>query len=312
MKTLNLIIAFVFITTIALAQTNDQQARQKYQEAKEAYEKQDYVKTVQLLLKTNELLGKTNVRIQPLLIKALTQVPAWQFVQEEIDRYKALNPDPSLVEYEEIMSIEQQVDSYIKMETDVYKSIEASPSISACNSYLSTYPHGIYRDDVSWLYAKTSNTLESYYNYIDTYPKGKYINTVNQKIHYSDSLWYAEALEKSTVEAFQNYLKFSPRGEHRDESFNKIEEIKEEKFYRNAISTGNPSEYMKEYPQKRKEEMSALMEEYYYKRVLETYEEKDYRECSELSVRYLYHFSFKKYYSEVYKLYRKSTKKRYE
>lgn len=236
MKSLNLIIVFIFIVTIAAAQTNDELARQKYQEAKEAFENQEYIKTAQLLYEVEELLGKPNLRTQPLLIKALAEIPSWRQVKEEIARYKALKPDPSLVEYEEIMSIGKRVEDNIKIENNAYKAIEANPSISNCNSYLSDYPYGIYRDEVNWLIAKVTNTMESYYNYIDTYPNGKFLEKATQQVHFLDNLLYDKALKKNTVEAFQDYLTNSPRGEHTIESQMLIAGLIEDEAYKKATS----------------------------------------------------------------------------
>lgn len=87
-------------------QANEKEAFQAFKQARSAYNSQDYQQASRLLLKTKSLLGSTNIRIQPMLIKSLVNVKSWKQAQIEVANYYALDPDKSLIEYREIVSLE--------------------------------------------------------------------------------------------------------------------------------------------------------------------------------------------------------------
>jgi len=276
MKKYLLVIALSIPSFFVFGQSNDKIARLKYIEAKEAYKNQDYVKTEQLLLETKELLGQTNMRIQPMLIKTLSKIPKWQFVKAEIKKYLILNPDTSLIEYAEIMAIGKQVDSALIVENDIYSNIEKKPLIKACNEYLSKYPFGMYRDDVSWLIAKTKNTMVSYYKYTDIYPKGKYFNQAKNITDSTDKAAYEKAIIDGTQDALNYYLSYFSRGIYREYIKQKLNEKIEYDIYVDALNS-DLEKYIKKYPNGRYSSIiNDKLEEKYYTLGNKYFEDKSY------------------------------------
>jgi TonB family protein len=118
MKT-KLIFSFLLLcfTSAFFAQTNDEQAREKYIKAKEAYNNGKYQNAVSYLVDAKLLLGKTNMKIQPLLAKCFAKLENWSIVKIAIKDYYALNPDKNLVEYAEIAELEIEAGKHLPKET---------------------------------------------------------------------------------------------------------------------------------------------------------------------------------------------------
>ncbi len=114
-KFITLLIVLSFCSGIT-AQTNDEQARQKYMQAKEAYNQEKYNFALSFLIDAKFLLGKTNVRIQPMMAKCFAKLENWYAAKNAIKNYYALNPDKSLVEYAEMVELEKETDKHLTIE----------------------------------------------------------------------------------------------------------------------------------------------------------------------------------------------------
>ncbi|MFZ4455419.1 MAG: TonB family protein [Bacteroidales bacterium] len=111
------------------AQTNDEQARQKYIQAKEAFENGKYNYALSNLLDAKLLLGKTNARIQPYFVKCYAKMGRWYSAKLAIKNYYALNPDKNLVDYAEIVELEKEADKHLtQQEVDQINAQLANPS----------------------------------------------------------------------------------------------------------------------------------------------------------------------------------------
>lgn len=118
MKSKLIILFFLYsFCSVTFAQTNDEQAREKYIRAKEAYNNGKYQNAVSYLVDAKLLLGKTNVKIQPLLAKCFAKLENWPIVKIAIKDYYALNPDKNLVEYAEIAELEIEAGKHLPKET---------------------------------------------------------------------------------------------------------------------------------------------------------------------------------------------------
>jgi len=114
-KLITLLLILSFCTGIS-AQTNDEQARQKYMQAKEAYNQGKYNFALSYLIDAKLLLGKTNVRIQPMIAKCFAKTENWYAAKLTIKNYYALNPDKNLVEYTEMVELEKETDKHLTIE----------------------------------------------------------------------------------------------------------------------------------------------------------------------------------------------------
>jgi TonB family protein len=124
-KLITLLFVLCFCSGIN-AQTNDEQARQKYTQAKEAYNQGKYDVANSYLIDAKVLLGKTNVRIQPMVAKCFAKMQNWSVAKIAIKDYYALNPDKNLVEYAEIVKLEKEVDKHLPKE-DISQTNVAKP-----------------------------------------------------------------------------------------------------------------------------------------------------------------------------------------
>lgn len=113
---LSVVLAGLLFTFALAAAANEQEAFTVFKQARTAYEGGNYAKASRLLLKTKSLLGSTNVRIQPMLIKSLAKTGDITRAKREIKNYYALNPSKDLVEYQEIVTLESEIDRKLAAE----------------------------------------------------------------------------------------------------------------------------------------------------------------------------------------------------
>ncbi len=85
-----------------------------------------------------------------------------------------------------------------QQDIEAYKALQAQPSISACQQYLSNFPKGEFRTEVynlllqlreeqDWELATLKNTKASYQNYLRLHPNGQYAPQAKQKINVTTS-----------------------------------------------------------------------------------------------------------------------------
>src|SRR5690606_25822915 len=254
--------ALFFTITFSLnAQTNEEKAFHKFKQAREAYQNNNFLEAAQLLIETKGFLGSTNVRIQPMLIKSLTKIEDWQLADKEIHEYYGLNPDKSLVEYQEIVEIDRQVDIKVKEDNALYESSKNSKSITQMESYLSKFPYGKYREEVktlistqkdenAWELARSKNNTSAYEVYVSGFPNGSYAQIAKEQINQWDDEAYQKAKAHGTQHALTYYLNNYSRGKHRNEISDLLKERQEEDAYASTRS-GNLVDYeyyIKKYP----------------------------------------------------------------
>jgi hypothetical protein len=88
----------------------DQQARDAYVRSSEAYAHSNYRQALQAANDAVRLLGGTNVRLQPLIVRSLVGLGAWQEAATSVSTYFALpGVDATLAEYAEMTAIRERV-----------------------------------------------------------------------------------------------------------------------------------------------------------------------------------------------------------
>lgn len=288
----NLLLTFILITTsaIAFAQQNEKEAFQKFKQAREAYQNNNYLDAANLLIQTKSLLGSTNIRIQPMLVKSLTKIENWQLANDEIDKYYGLDPDQSLVEYQEIVAIDRQVDLKVKEDEKLYDSSKNSKSVSLMQSYLDTFPYGKYKEEVktllssqkdenAWDNAKTSKNTRVFESYVSKYPNGIHANEATQQIIEWDNQAYDKALSDGTQSALNYYLTNYPNGKYRAQINSELIERKEEDTY-SATKSGNLVDfenYISKYPNgKYSTQINNAIEKYMFDKAESSYNSKYY------------------------------------
>jgi hypothetical protein len=263
MKTKLITLLLLCFSLVAFAQTNDEQARQKYQEAKTAYDNKDYLNARTLLYKTRDLLGSTNIRIQPLLIKSLAKTNAWKYIKAEVNGYLALKPDTTLIEYREVIKISRDADANLKRDEAAYQETLNKTTNDSFDSYLTNFPYGLHRDDVNWEKARFTNTLEGYNQYLKLFPKGLHISEAKEGISAAENYYYELAESFKTKVHCQKYLDNYPNGKYKKE----VEELLvisiEEDLYKEAkknMATYTIQDYLEKYPNgKHVEELKILL-----------------------------------------------------
>jgi len=249
-----LIALFTGVSSYAQSSANEQKAFQNFKQAREAYDQGNYETAADLLLQTKELLGSTNIRIQPMLIKSLVKIENWQQAKVEIPAYFALNPDPELVEYQEIKSLQTTVLSEAQKEDNAWALAVDSHDTEKYKAYLETYPYGAHRSDAE-----------------------KSIQDINSQL---DNAAYQKAISDGSQQALSFYLSNYPDGSHRDEVSRRLSERKENDLYQKAKNNNyveNYEDYIRQYPNgKYASEARQIIENSYFKIAEEAYAEKDY------------------------------------
>lgn len=285
-KSIYVLFALFFTITFSInAQTNEEKAFHKFKQAREAYQNNNFLEAAQLLIETKEFLGSTNVRIQPMLIKSLTKIEDWQLADKEIHEYYGLNPDKSLVEYQEIVEIDRQVDIKVKEDNALYESSKNSKSITQMESYLSKFPYGKYREEVktlistqkdenAWELARSKNNTSAYEVYVSGFPNGSYAQIAKEQINQWDDEAYQKAKADGTQHALTYYLNNYSRGKYRNEISDLLKERQEEDAYASTRS-GNLVDYeyyIKKYPNgKYATQVNKAIEEYLFAQAEKSY-----------------------------------------
>jgi len=264
---ITLLLLFCFCL-VAFSQSNDEQAREKYQEAKTAYDNKEFQNTIRLLCKTQDLLGSTNIRIQPLLIKSLAKTNAWKYIKKEVDKYLALKPDTTLIEYSDVIKIAGNIVPNLNKDKAAYQKIIANPTNNGFEDYFTNFPYGLHIDGVHWEKAKYANTLEGYNQYLEQYPRGLHVNEAKEGINFLENDAYKRVVKLRTVAECYYYLYCFPNGIHKKEVDDLKLTYKEEELYQDAIKRVRASTilyYLKEYPNgKYIEEVKSLLCDGYF------------------------------------------------
>lgn len=274
----------------ALAQNNEQEAFQKFKQAREAYDAKNYSDAANLLIETKKLLGSTNVRIQPMLIKSLVAIEDWNRAAREVDNYYALDPDKELVEYLEIGEIERQISLRVRADEELYQAVLSNKSIIQMESYLSEFPFGLYRTEVStlittqqeenaWTTAKTEHNTRAYETYLAKYPGGLYADEARTTIARWDLEAFNTAKETDSQVSLTSYLQNYPRGSYRNEAEKLlINRVEEDAFA--ATSSGKLDDferYVQLYPYgKYADVVNRAIEEWMFKKAEEAYQNSYY------------------------------------
>lgn len=210
MKSRVLFLLFILnLSTMLVAQSNDNLARQKYINAKEAYQNGNFDFAISCLNDAKTLLGKTNIRIQSLLVKCLAISGKWYITKLAIKSYYELNPDKNLTDYAEIVQLEKEADLHLSKG-------EIEQNFKDANNNLSSYNNSA--EDKTWETVKTNNYLIGYYDYLKKYPNGKYKSKALEIINNSDEAAFKEATTKGTVDAYDEYLSTFEFGKYRYEA----------------------------------------------------------------------------------------------
>lgn len=310
-----IIIPFIMILGVtSFAQTNEQEAFQTFKKAREAFQNENYENSAKQLLKTKELLGSTNIRIQPMLIKSLVNIEDWRQAIIEVTIYYGLNPDSSLVEFQEIVNHEKNIKTQIYEEEQLYSSCKSNNSVSQYQSYLNKYPFGKYREEVqnlldnqqdenAWERAKSYRSISAYYEYLDNFPNGNYATSATETIKSWDKEAYEVAISQGTQEALIYYLNNYPRGEYEDTVRYKLYEKTEFNLYTYAKNRDNIEDYeayIKEYPYgKYTSEVNREIENIYYKFGNAAYALKKYSEGKGYYETYISKFPIGTYSTEA-------------
>lgn len=313
----------IFICFISFAQQNEKEAFQKFKQAREAYQNNNYVDAANLLIETKTLLGSTNIRIQPMLIKSLNKIEHWQKANTEIDNYYGLNPDQTLVEYQEIVAIDRQVDAKVKEDLELYNSAKNNKSVSIMQSYLDTFPYGKYREEVktllssqndenAWDSAKNTFNTRSYEAYVNKFPNGVHVNEAKTQITEWDNKAFDKASSEGTQNALNYYLSNYPNGKYRVQIDSQLTERKEEDAYA-ATNTGALQDfenYIRKYPNgKYSNQINKAIENYMYDKAESSYKNNDYRQAISNSENYINRFPNGEKVSKVQSYLKKSTNK---
>ncbi len=272
-------------------QNNEQEAFKSYKEARDAYQNENFEQASSLLLKTTRLLGSTNIRIQPMLIKSLVGIEDWRQASVEITIYYGLEPDKELVEYQEIVTLQDQVNNKIQEEEALFSSAKTHESVTKYQTYLNDFPFGKYRDEAqrllgdqkdenAWKKADDVSSTNSYYQYLAEYPNGNHSTTARETIKRWDRTAYEIAVNTGTQRSFNNYLTKYPRGAYRSEAREKLAERKEYDAYKYAVDNNyieNYEAYISKYPEgKYADEVNRIIKNSYYRFGNEAFDAKNY------------------------------------
>lgn len=294
----------IFTFFISFAQQNEKEAFQKFKQARQAYQSNNYVDTANLLIETKNLLGSTNIRIQPMLIKSLAKIEDWQRANTEIDNYYGLNPDQTLVEYQDIVTIDRQVDLKVKEDRESYNSAKNNKSVSAMQSYLDTFPYGKYKEEVrsllssqkdenAWDSAKGSFNTRSYEAYIIKFPNGVHVNEAKSQITEWDNNAYDKASSDGTQNALNYYLSNYTNGKYRTQIESQLTNRKEEDTYA-ATNSGNLQDfenYITKYPNgKYAMQINRAIENYMFEKTESSFKNKNYSQTISGSENYISRF----------------------
>ena len=305
---------FMGVNLYAQSSVNEQKAFQNFKQAREAYDQENYESAAELLLKTKELLGSTNIRIQPMLIKSLAKIEDWRQAQAEFPAYYALNPDPELVEYQELKNLQNEVNNKVREEEQAYQNARATQAISQYQSYLDSYPYGKYRSEVqnllqnqndenAWSTAQTANNTDAYFTYLESYPNGKYAATAKETITSWDVEAYQKAISDGSQQALNFYLDNYPEGKYREEVSKKLAVTKEEDLYQKARNNDyveNYEDYIRQYPDgKYAGEVRQVIENSYFDIAKNAYAGKNYPQARNYYEKYQENYPNGRYSSEV-------------
>lgn len=295
------LLMFMACSFAALAQNNEQAAFQKFKQAREAYDSNDYAAAANLLIETRTLLGSTNVRIQPMLIKSLVEIEDWHRAKVEVGNYYALNPDKELVEYQEIAAIDRQVALKIKEDQDLYANVRSSKSVTQLEAYLSEFPYGAYRSEVSslmanqqdenaWNTAVSEGYTSAYESYLSQYPEGAYANEARETITRWDQEAYNEAKKIDSQVSLTYYLSNYPNGRYRNEVQTLLKGRQEEDAFA-ATSSGNLQDfeaYLQTYPNgKYAVGIDQAIADYLFKKAEDAYARQQYTNATRDYAAYL-------------------------
>ena len=135
-------------------------------------------------------------------------------------------------------------------------------SFAGYQKYLSTYPHGFYKEEAIkasqkcknieaqvleetfWLQSFRKNTIEAYKEYIVAYPGGPHAKEASGRIseQEDDNCWKAVSAE-NTLQAFRNYERKYSSGRHIKQCKRLINEIIDNEAWRSALSTNTVEAY---------------------------------------------------------------------
>lgn len=236
------------------AQNNEQQAYQIFKQARESYDAGQYETAIKQLQETIILLGEPKLRIQPMYVNSLMKVQDWREAKTQLNIYFNLNPDQSLVEYQQMRAAEREVLAKISAEDTDYRAAKASPSQSAFQNYLNNWPYGIYRSEVSqllsnqkdddaWKAATNSRTTAAYFTYLDAYPSGRHAAEALSTIERWDKEAYEKAISTATQESYQYYLDNYPRGGYRDSISDLLADKQDDDYYASVKNTNTIEAY---------------------------------------------------------------------
>ena len=280
----------ILICFISFAQQNEKEAFQKFKQAREAYQNKNYVDAANLLIETKSLLGSTNIRIQPMLIKSLVKIEDWQRANLEIDNYYGLNPDQTLGEYQDIVTIDRQVDLKVKEDEELYNSAKNNKSVSTMQSYLDTFPYGKYREEVktllssqkdenAWDSAKSTFNTRSYEAYVNKFPNGVQVNEARQQITNWDDSAYDKASKEDTQNSLSYYLSNYPNGKYRTQIQSQLTQRQEEDAYAttNSRQLQDYENYIRKYPNgKYSSQINKAIENYMFEKAEDSFNNKYY------------------------------------
>ncbi|WGH74516.1 outer membrane protein assembly factor BamD [Tenacibaculum tangerinum] len=290
--------------SFSFAQQNEKEAFQKFKKARQAYQSNNYADAANLLSKTKELLGSTNIRIQPMLIKSLAKIQDWHRANTEIDTYYGLNPDQKLVEYQEIVTIDRQVDVKVKEDQDLYNTAKRNKSVTTMQSYLDSFPYGKYREEVrlllsnqkdenAWDMAKNGFNTRAYEAYLAKYPNGIHANEAKQQIIRWDNVAYDKASSEGTQSALNYYLSNYPNGQYRRQIKNQLTIRKEEDAYA-ATKSGKLTDfenYIRNYPNgKYATQINKAIENYMFDKAESSFNNKYYSQAASNYQNYINRF----------------------
>lgn len=83
-------------------------------------------------------------------------------------------------------------------------------------------------DDLAWVQALETDTLEGYRAYLAAFPNGRHKDDAIRLINEFDDKAWAVAEERDTIEGYEDYLKSWPDGLHANEARERIAQIKAE------------------------------------------------------------------------------------
>lgn len=220
-KTFNIIILFVL--AISIEGVNAQTAKENYFTAQKAFESKNYTKAVQYLDKVVQQLGSTNIKVQPMLIKALYHQKQYFRTAIEIGKYGALNPDNTLVEYSEILKIQQDCQIILDQERKDYQELQTTNNPDKFDSYVVKYSDSPKINEVKdlklkvietnfWNNITSKETVNAYREYLNKYPNGRYVNEAKTWIATKDQLYFETAKSYNTISKYDSYLSVFPNG----------------------------------------------------------------------------------------------------